>query len=140
MFSWGLTSLTFSDGRTIELEPASTLMLIGPNSAGKSVALRNVLRIVQGESGSTAVVSSVQVFRTGDPDEADAWLAQHYPVVLINEQEHFVGHKAAVQRFQLPSIWVSSPYMSNASLFLMHLLDAQTRLLVTNYTNNIDLS
>ena len=35
-------SITFSDGTTIALEPTDVVVLVGPNNAGKSVALREL--------------------------------------------------------------------------------------------------
>ncbi len=35
-------SLTFSDGTTINLDPADVVVLVGPNNAGKSVTLREL--------------------------------------------------------------------------------------------------
>ena len=35
-------SLTFSDGTMIELDPADVVVLVGPNNAGKSLALRKL--------------------------------------------------------------------------------------------------
>ena len=37
-------SITFSDGTTISLEPTDIVVLVGPNNAGKSVALRELER------------------------------------------------------------------------------------------------
>ena len=35
-------SITFSDGTTISLEPNDVVVFVGPNNAGKSVALREL--------------------------------------------------------------------------------------------------
>ena len=35
-------SITFSDGTTIPLEPTDVVVLVGPNNAGKSAALREL--------------------------------------------------------------------------------------------------
>ena len=41
-------SLTFSDGTTVEMEPNDVVVLVGPNNAGKSLALRELEAYVGG--------------------------------------------------------------------------------------------
>jgi ABC-type sugar transport system ATPase subunit len=39
-----ISSITFSDGQTIELGPKEKLMLVGPNNSGKSLTLREAVK------------------------------------------------------------------------------------------------
>ena len=68
VFRWGIQSLTFSDGSEVDLEPSSVTLLIGPNSSGKSLALRIIQQFVQRSAIVTAAVPALQVFREGDQD------------------------------------------------------------------------
>ncbi|RKG90096.1 ATP-binding protein [Corallococcus sp. CA049B] len=65
-----LEQLTFSGGERIPLEPDSIVVIVGPNNAGKSVALRELL----GQSGAHRSETSYQVVhgdvgRIGTADE-----------------------------------------------------------------------
>ena len=50
-------SITFSDGTTVEVEPHDVVVLVGPNNAGKSVALRELEGYVGGNPDSKVVAS-----------------------------------------------------------------------------------
>ena len=58
-------SITFSDGTTIEIAPTDVVVLVGPNNAGKSLALRELEAQVGGELETTMVVSSVKPRQVG---------------------------------------------------------------------------
>ena len=50
-------SLTFSDGTSIKLDPADVVVLVGPNNAGKSLALRELDDYLEGNSDKTVLTS-----------------------------------------------------------------------------------
>ena len=58
-------SITFSDGTTIEIAPTDVVVLVGPNNAGKSLALRELEAQVGGKLETTMVVSSVKPRQVG---------------------------------------------------------------------------
>ena len=60
-------SVTFSDGTTVEIEPDDVVVLVGPNNAGKSLALRELQEHIGGKPGSK-VVSTAKVHMLGTPD------------------------------------------------------------------------
>ena len=51
-------SITFSDGTTIETDPTDVLVLVGPNNAGKSLALRELETQIRKGQDTTVVVSA----------------------------------------------------------------------------------
>ena len=69
-------SITFSDGTTIELDPADVVVLVGPNNAGKSLALRELDDYVGGKSDTT-VLNSIKLCKTGTKDDFDAFVRKH---------------------------------------------------------------
>ena len=69
-------SITFSDGTTIELDPADVVVLVGPNNAGKSLALRELDDYLGGNSATT-VLNSIKLCKTGTKDDFDAFVRKH---------------------------------------------------------------
>ena len=57
-------SITFSDGTTIELDVRDVVVLVGPNNAGKSVALRELQEYVS-KSHQPMVVKNAELRSTG---------------------------------------------------------------------------
>jgi energy-coupling factor transporter ATP-binding protein EcfA2 len=61
-----ITAVVFSDGTRIELARHEILVLVGPNNAGKSVALRDLLNKMQMPSHDSLVVVMVEFEIEGD--------------------------------------------------------------------------
>src|SRR5258708_40132649 len=78
-FRFGLASLRFSDGTSIDLPDKGVLVLVGPNNAGKSVALRDIVtRITRpAELQPSRVVTDVALRRDGTTEELESWLTEH---------------------------------------------------------------
>ena len=51
-------SITFSDGTTIETDPTDVVVLVGPNNAGKSLALRELETPIRTGRDTTVVASA----------------------------------------------------------------------------------
>ena len=69
-------SVTFSDGSTIDLDDSDVVVLVGPNNAGKSLALTEL----EGHLDNMLepmVVATASVRRTGTKDEFARWLEEH---------------------------------------------------------------
>ena len=69
-------SLTFSDGTEIELDGTDVIVLVGPNNAGKSIALRELEVYIRG-SQETRVFKSVNIRKDGTPDSFEAFIRKH---------------------------------------------------------------
>ena len=69
-------TITFSDGTTIDLDTSDVVVLVGPNNAGKSLALRDLQqRLVR--SGSTRVVTNTTPVYSGTIDDVTTYIKQH---------------------------------------------------------------
>ena len=103
MFEWGIGSITFSGGETISLESGSVLIIVGPNSSGKSTALRQIEDMIHNSSRPQTVIQTVHQFRTTDKVELRLIDSQADTVtVLIGPQssqirfgEEFIGFAKA---------------------------------------------
>ena len=69
-------SVTFSDGSTIELDDSDVVVFVGPNNAGKSLALTELEGHLDNMVGPMVVVTA-SVRRTGTKEEFARWLEKH---------------------------------------------------------------
>ena len=67
--------ITFSDGQSIEFEEDEIIVLVGPNNAGKSAALRELQETVA-RSGRKLVISDATLRKTGDAAMLRQYLEQ----------------------------------------------------------------
>jgi len=68
--------LTFSDGTTITLDPKDVVVFVGPNNAGKSVALRELENHI-GPRKRGKVIKAVKIQKHGAIDDLIGFLEQH---------------------------------------------------------------
>ncbi len=79
---WGFRfkSLTFSDGNKIELTPDSAVLIVGPNNAGKSLALREIVAHLQPPhlvGVPMKVVLDIEIELSGTATDLRDWLDAH---------------------------------------------------------------
>ena len=79
-----LESLTFSDGTTIYLDPADVVVLVGPNNAGKSAALRELEQAFESRHQSV-VLQSCKTRKTGEKQDFASFVKKH---ARIRSQEN----------------------------------------------------
>lgn len=76
-----VASLTFSNGLEVALPTDGVLVLVGPNNAGKSATLREILSLLTqlpGPDGPAEVVlRDMRLRRDGSVEDLVAWLEQH---------------------------------------------------------------
>ena len=68
-------SITFSGGKTIDVEEDEIIVLVGPNNAGKSAALRELQEAVA-RSGSRVVIADATLRKTGNAELLHQYLEQ----------------------------------------------------------------
>ena len=69
-------TITFSDGRKLDIEETDVVVLVGPNNTGKSVALKELRQHLEGNT-NTKVVKSTELRRTGTSGDFVKFLAKH---------------------------------------------------------------
>jgi energy-coupling factor transporter ATP-binding protein EcfA2 len=132
-----MASIEFSGGEVVALEPGSVLVLIGPNSSGKSTALRDIQSYLMDPRKPTLVVKSVAPFRTGSAEAFASWLRESYGSRLVDGRRVFYTKGARVEENNLAQMWERSAALSGAQPFLLHLLDTGGRLTLANRTQAI---
>ena len=100
-----LESITFSDGTTISLESNDVVVFVGPNNAGKSVALRELERHVSGSPGKPIVVTSAEFLRSGTADELLEYLRRHARETTDGANRIYNGYRVSIPAQQIASFW-----------------------------------
>ena len=84
-------SATFSDGTTIELDPTDVVVFVGPNNAGKSVALSELEEHISGLSHAR-VVNSVEIAKSGTNDEFSKFVDKHLQSQIQDGHRTYSGY------------------------------------------------
>lgn len=85
-------SVTFSDGTTIELDPADVVVLVGPNNAGKSVALRELEGHI-GENPEAIVVKSANRLSVGTSEDFENFVRRHTQIKSEGSSWNISGYR-----------------------------------------------
>lgn len=139
MFDWYINSIAFSGGEVVSIEQGSLLLIIGPNSSGKSAALRNIQANLQGNSQGHDVVLHAAVRRQGNVGDLEAWFEENYSTREIGGARHFVTRNSQYRCDQLSQVWSQGDYMQGIWPFLSVALDTASRTTLANYTQAINL-
>jgi ATPase subunit of ABC transporter with duplicated ATPase domains len=100
--------LTFSDGSVITLSPNDIVVIVGPNNAGKSAALRELEKLV-GPSTPQTVITSAALKTTGSTQDVLAFIRQHRARSIDS------GRRRAPSPadFQGSSVWFLDPLFAD---------------------------
>jgi ATPase subunit of ABC transporter with duplicated ATPase domains len=97
-------SLTFSDGTTIALDPNDTVVLVGPNNAGKSAALRELEQHIGPEIEQT-VIKAASLIKSGTADQLRTLLLQHGRKIGAANNTSYAGFRYNLSVQNLESYW-----------------------------------
>ena len=123
------STVTFSDGTTITLQSNDIVVIVGPNNAGKSVALRD-LETAMRESYTGAVVTNSTLSRSGTLDELREFLKSHSQVRPSGRTITYAGYRFSCQERRLQERW-SGDLSDLAAVFCMR-LSTETRITDSN--------
>jgi predicted ATPase len=79
MIDFHYDTFTTSDGRMTEVPRAGVVVFVGPNNAGKSQALKDLVGHMRGADYIGKAITSVQVSKNGDSSDAEDWAQQSLP-------------------------------------------------------------
>lgn len=117
-----LESITFSDGTTISLNPSDIVVLVGPNNAGKSVALHELEKHVR-KSFYGTVVRKIKFLRSGTEEELLGYLKRHTKKI-VNQYNSIIysGLNFSIHEPNIRGFWSRSDGIFDlASLFCLRL-------------------
>lgn len=140
-----LQRLTFSGGETIELEPDSIVVIVGPNNAGKSATLREIIAWARERTHDNKVVSAVEVQHSGTTQDLLNLLQPYlrpdsssvHPEYHLKELKHWklpsrtistssIDMERVGQR-ELQHFWEERSYPSSLATLFFYLADLSTR-------------
>ena len=124
-------SITFSDGTTISLEPDDVVVFVGPNNAGKSVALRELEGQVQSSFAGT-VVKQVGLSRIGTDEEILAYIRKHTKKTPSPQHTKYSGYGFSLLEEHIALFWSNSHGLSDLSPFFCMRLQTETRITASN--------
>ena len=121
-------SITFSDGTKITLQPTDVVVLVGPNNAGKSVALRELEEHIRNSYQGT-VVTQVNSRRAGTEEELLAYLRRHTKENLHPGATMYVGYHISVFPPHISSYWSNANGIQDLTSFFCLRLPTETRII-----------
>ncbi|MCT8126603.1 AAA family ATPase [Alishewanella sp. BS5-314] len=138
-----ITSLTFSDDKTVPIAVNDVVLVVGPNNAGKSATLRAIRDKLQNGAHKSPVLQSLEIQRTGSLDAFKVWLSgwtvQQFGSPPDNPIFQALGH--AVHQSQAHTEWQRSDHiLGQLSRWFCQLLSADERLQICNPPGNIALA
>jgi hypothetical protein len=122
--------LIFSDGSTVELQPKDVVVLVGPNNAGKSAALIELLQYVGDPNGTKTVITRVELRRSGTVENFRDMLRRLGRTTGILADPHYHGFRFSFRDRDLDHHWQHNP-SALQQIFCMH-IGTQDRLTGSN--------
>lgn len=129
-----IKSATFSDTTTIEFNDNDIVIFVGPNNAGKSVALKNLKEKSVKRSNAGLVIKDVSLSSYGSREELIEWLANNFRKNPENpDNPHFSGLGAGVHMQSAINWWINnSNGLYDLAHFFVYLLTTDARLSAAN--------
>ena len=127
-------SITFSDGTTVTLDPTDVVVLVGPNNAGKSLALRELEQHI-GNPANTTVIKSKTLLKTGTQESLSEYLRNHAQVRTQGSNRVYSGYRFSVPETRISEFWTGNLEQLR-SFFCMRIL-TETRITDSNPANAI---
>lgn len=134
--------MTFSDGAKIELEKNDLVVLVGPNNAGKSVALRNINQKLVKKNIVTQVVTDLEIEMSGEESTVVSWMESCYRKTHEAGHDFFSGLKSRIREDQVRSNWSRGAKngLGELAKYFVYYLDTEARLSAANPPGNIQLT
>jgi hypothetical protein len=137
-----IDSVTFSDGTIVEFEDDDVIVLVGPNNAGKSVALKNIKEKANRREFIGVVITDISFKTNGDENDLINWLEERFRKRLDNPSDpSFQSFDSAVTISQAKAWWTNNQggfiHLAN---FFVYLLTTEVRLNASNPAQSISLT
>ena len=124
-------SITFSDGTRIDLQPTDVVVLVGPNNAGKSVALRQLEQHIEASSQQTVITGST-IRRVGSIDDVVTCLRNNTKERSASDGPTFVGYNIHMALRLVEAYWSGRNSIGELRPFFCRRLPTETRITDSN--------
>lgn len=139
MVSVRVTKIRFSDGQEVTVPSEGMVLLVGPNNAGKSQTLKDLIGLVRNSQHAGRTLSSVEYMKSRLPDIRE-WAIDNLPKVFRDGMELFdIDGWTGVSGQNLYEQWIQPDLSVLTSLFIFH-ADGTSRLTAGDSQPNIDFS
>ena len=128
-------SLLFSDGTTVSTNPSDVVVLVGPNNAGKSRALKEIEDHAS-KSITGIVVKEVKFDYSGTVDELSSYIEDHSTIDDAGRYPIYKGYRFSVMCRTLPQLW-NNKLMDLTPFFCMR-IPTESRITDSNPIQSID--
>ena len=128
-------SLLFSDGTTVSTNPSDVVVLVGPNNAGKSRALKEIEDHAS-KSITGIVVKEVKFDYSGTVDELSSYIEDHSTIDNAGRYPFYKGYRFSVMCRTLPQLW-NNKLMDLTPFFCMR-IPTESRITDSNPIQSID--
>ncbi len=138
-------SITFNDGKQIDLSNNDIVVIVGPNNVGKSIALKEIQEKIISPQNSTIVITNVKIDVSGSFDELHNWLEnkcrKHIRTDLpTNPSYSRLGGTIHLMDAQHKWKNFSTSGLGNLCNFFIYGLTTDERLKAANPANNIRIT
>ena len=89
-------TVTFSDGTQISLNPTDIVVFVGPNNAGKSLALKELEDSFDGVPINAKVVSEARSNKTGTKQDFAKFVKRYTQVSIQGSNEVYMGRRGLI--------------------------------------------
>lgn len=128
----------FSDGTSLPVPDTGVVLFVGPNNAGKSRALRDIVGHARGGGFSGKVVTTTEFIKQGSSEDALSWASANLTeVVKDGVTRVHVSGLGEVQSSDFAQRWSNTDLGYLTDTFFLH-ADGTTRLTAGNAVGNID--
>ena len=132
--------LTFSDDTTVQLDPTDVVIFVGPNNAGKSVALRELEERLRDQPIETIVVKSAARHDTGTSKGFRAFLDKYVRIRAQEANRVFSGYGINLTMGGNEKLaWPTPHFRSFCPLFCMR-IPTENRITASNPAEAVDPS
>jgi hypothetical protein len=124
-----IDSLTFSDGTVVPVETQGITILVGPNNAGKSLALREIQMQVEGvhPTQEIHVVKAITAAKSGDAEALRSRLSRH-SVTLPDGNVQVRIPTGQIYRHDAETIWIQPGHqLAQLWTLFVYFLNAENR-------------
>lgn len=136
-----LNEIQFSDTTKIKLEENDIVVLVGPNNAGKSASLKEMLGIINASHFKGKVVNSINIAREGSESELFSLISSKSIIDTSREQPLYSGFGFSFYKSVAKSNWDNYKNgIQYISPLFCNLLTTEQRLIAANPAQNIQFT